>query len=130
MKPITCLIFRCSRLPEPGTGAVFDAAPAVVIQIWDPSGARLYFSHDYADLPQLAVLGFTDIETRGEAWRVYSAQQGLTVVQIAQPLRVRSEMAARSALKTIAPLLLLVPFLGGLIWLAVSRGLAPIHGVA
>jgi two-component system OmpR family sensor kinase len=120
---------RFLSLPEPGTGAVFDAAPAVVIQIWDPSGVRLYFSHDYADLPQLAVLGFTDIETRGEAWRVYSAQQGATVVQIAQPLRVRSEMAARSALKTISPLLLLVPFLGGLIWLAVSRGLAPVRGV-
>lgn len=121
---------RFLSLPEPGTGTVFDAAPAVVIQIWDPTGVRLYFSHDYADLPQLAVLGFANVEARGETWRVYSAQQGPTVVQIAQPLRVRSDMAARSALKTIAPLLLLVPFLGGLIWLAVSRGLAPVRSVA
>ncbi|NDP59729.1 MAG: two-component sensor histidine kinase [Oxalobacteraceae bacterium] len=121
---------RFLSLPEPGTGAVFDAAPAVVIQIWDPTGVRLYFSHDVADLPQLAVLGFANVALRGETWRVYSAQQGATVVQIAQPLRARSDMAARSALKTIAPLLLLVPFLGGLIWLAVSRGLAPVLGVA
>ncbi|MEB0136401.1 ATP-binding protein [Actimicrobium sp. CCC2.4] len=120
---------RFLSLPEPGTGAVFDSVPAVVIQIWDPTGVRLYFSHDYTDLPQLAVLGFANIETRGEVWRVYSAQQGPTVVQIAQPLRVRSDMAARSALNTIAPLLLLVPFLGCLIWLAVRRGLAPIRGV-
>ena len=112
------------------SGNPFDTAPNVVIQIWDPTGVRVYFSHDYADLPQRAVLGFSTIETHGERWRVYSTQQGPTVVQIAQPLRVRSTIAARSALKTVAPLLLLVPFLGGLIWIAVGRGLAPIHGVA
>ncbi len=114
----------------PGVGNPFGDAPNVVIQIWDPTGVRVYFSHDYADLPQRAVLGFSTLEARGERWRVYSAQHGPTVVQIAQPLRVRSDVAARSALKTVAPLLLLVPFLGGLIWIAVSRGLAPIHGVA
>ena len=114
----------------PGVGNPFGDAPNVVIQIWDPTGVRVYYSHDYADLPQRAVLGFSTLEAHGERWRVYSAQQGPTVVQIAQPLRVRSGIAARSALKTVAPLLLLVPFLGGLIWIAVSRGLAPIHGVA
>ncbi len=114
----------------PGVGSPFGDAPNVVIQIWDPTGVRVYFSHDYADLPQRAVLGFSTFEAHGERWRVYSAQQGPTVVQIAQPLRVRSTIAARSALKTVAPLLLLVPFLGALIWIAVSRGLAPIHGVA
>ncbi len=114
----------------PGLANPFDATPNVVIQIWDPTGVRLYFSHDYADLPQRAVLGFSTIEVHDQQWRVYSAQQGSTVVQIAQPMQVRRAMAARAALKTVAPLLLLVPFLGGLIWFAVGRGLAPIHGVA
>ncbi len=113
-----------------GVDNPFADAPNVVIQIWDPSGVRLYFSHDYADLPQRAVLGFSTIEINNRAWRVYSAQQGPTVVQIAQPLQVRSSIAARSALKTVAPLLLLVPFLGGLIWIAIGRGLAPVHGIA
>jgi two-component system OmpR family sensor kinase len=108
----------------------FATAPEVVIQIWDPTGVRLYFSHDEADLPQRAVLGFSTIEVHQQQWRVYSAQHGPTVVQIAQPLQVRSALAARAAAKTVAPLLLLVPFLGALIWIAVSRGLAPIHGVA
>jgi two-component system OmpR family sensor kinase len=114
----------------PGLEDRFEATPNVVIQIWDPTGVRVYFSHDVADLPQRAVLGFSTIEVRQQQWRVYSAQQGPTIVQIAQPLQVRSAMAARSALKTVAPLLLLVPFLGGLIWIAVGRGLAPIHDVA
>lgn len=114
----------------PGLANPFESEPNVVIQIWDPTGVRIYFSHDYADLPQRAVLGFSTIEVRQQPWRVYSAQQGPTVVQIAQPMQVRSAIAARSALNTVAPLLLLVPFLGGLVWVAVSRGLAPIHGVA
>lgn len=121
---------RVLSAAPPGADSPFESAPSVVIQIWDPTGVRLYFSHDYADLPQRAVLGFSTIEVHGEQWRVYSALQGPTVVQIAQPLRVRSGIAARSALKTVAPLLLLVPFLGGLIWIAVSRGLAPVRGVA
>ncbi|MBC7415373.1 MAG: sensor histidine kinase N-terminal domain-containing protein [Herminiimonas sp.] len=113
-----------------GVGNPFDTAPNVVIQIWDPTGVRVYFSHDHADLPQRAVLGFSTIEVHGQQWRVYGAQQGPTVLQIAQRLQVRSAIAARSALKTVARLLLRVPFLGGLIWVAVSRGLTPIHGVA
>ena len=113
-----------------GSGSAFAEAPSAVIQIWDPSGVRLYFSHDYADLPQRAILGFSTIEIGNRAWRVYGAWQGATVVQIAQPLQVRSSIAARSALKTVAPLLFLVPFLAGLIWVAVGRGLAPIHDVA
>ena len=126
----TALPSRFLASASPGSDSPFADAPNVVIQIWDPSGVRLYFSHDYADLPQRAVLGFSTIEINNRAWRVYSAQQGPTVVQIAQPLQVRSSIAARSALKTVAPLLLLVPFLGGLIWVAVGRGLAPIHGIA
>lgn len=126
----TALPSRFLATPAPGLSNPFDTTPNVVIQIWDPTGVRIYFSHDYADLPQRAVLGFSTIEVRSQQWRVYSAQQGSTVVQIAQPLQVRSAMAVRSALKTVAPLLLLVPFLGALVWIAVSRGLAPIHGVA
>ncbi|GAC1416307.1 MAG: ATP-binding protein [Burkholderiaceae bacterium] len=116
--------------PAPGAAGPFQAEANLVIQIWDPTGVRIYFSHEDTDLPQRAVLGFSTIEVRGQDWRVYSAQQGPTVVQIAQPLRVRSAIAARSALNTVAPLLVLIPFLGSLIWVAVGRGLAPVHGVA
>jgi two-component system OmpR family sensor kinase len=126
----TALPSRFLASVPPGEANPFEATPNVVIQIWDPTGVRVYFSHDYADLPQRAVLGFSTIEVHDQQWRVYSAQQGPTVVQIAQPMQVRSAMAARSALKTVAPLLLLVPFLGGLIWIAVGRGLAPIHEIA
>ncbi|HJW57641.1 MAG TPA: sensor histidine kinase N-terminal domain-containing protein, partial [Burkholderiaceae bacterium] len=84
----------------------------IVIQIWDEHGLRLYHSHEQPGLPQRAELGFTNLSTRNGAWRVYSVQLGDTVVQVAQPLSARREVAADMAFKTVAPLFLLFPFLG------------------
>jgi two-component system OmpR family sensor kinase len=102
----------------------------IVIQIWDNTGLRIYRSHRQMELPQRAELGFSDITVDGNRWRVYSTQLGDTVVQIAQPFGARSQIAARMALKTAALLLLLLPFLGGIIWLTVGRGLAPLRRLA
>lgn len=102
----------------------------IVIQIWDNTGLRIYRSHRHMDLPQRAELGFSDITVQGSRWRVYSTQLGDTVVQIAQPLGARSQIAAQMAMKTAALLLLLLPFLGVIIWLTVGRGLAPLRRVA
>lgn len=98
----------------------------IVIQIWDSNGLRIYGSHLHPGLPQWAELGFSTVNTPDGEWRVYGASLDETVVQIAQPLKVRSMLAAGIALRTIAPLLLLFPLMAGLIWLAVRRGLAPI----
>ena len=87
-----------------------------MIQIWDSTGLRIYRSHQHTDLPQRAELGFSNVTVDGNRWRVYSTQLGDTVVQIAQPLEARSEVAAQMAMKTVAPLLLLLPFLGLIIW--------------
>ncbi len=102
----------------------------VVIQIWDNNGLRIYRSHEDSALPQRAELGFSNVTARGMNWRVYSAQLGDTVVQVAQPMRDRLQLAAKLALKTVAPLLLLLPVLAGLIWITVGRGLASIGRVA
>jgi two-component system OmpR family sensor kinase len=102
----------------------------IIIQIWDNTGLRLYYSHDATELPQRAVLGFSNLRTANNNWRVYSMQHGNAVVQIAQPMSARSSLAARSALKTVMPLLLLIPFLALLIGITVRRGLAPVRRVA
>ncbi len=102
----------------------------IVIQIWDNTGLRIYRSHQRTELPQRAELGFSDVTVQGNRWRVYSTQLGNTVVQIAQPLSARSEVAAQMAMKTVALLLLLLPFLGAIIWLTVGRGLAPLRRIA
>lgn len=108
----------------------FPSAGNIIIQIWDASGLRIYYSHEYRYLPQRTDLGFSNITALGESWRVYAVRKGNAIVQIAQPIRVRRSLAAESAIKTVAPLLLLIPFLGSLAWIAVSRGLQPVRRVA
>lgn len=115
---------------SPSHPAQPDLERDIVIQIWDGSGLRIYHSHEQLALPQRAELGFTTIRTRNGPWRVYSMQRGHTVVQVAQPLSARREVAADMALRTVAPLMLLFPFLGGLIWMTVGRGLLPVKRVA
>ena len=102
----------------------------IMMQIWDSTGTVIYHSHARSAMPQQAELGFVNVPGPGGAWRVYSAQIGNTVVQVSQPLSARQSVAAQMAVKTVMPLLLLFPFLGALIWIAVSRGLAPVRRAA
>ncbi|WP_042880405.1 sensor histidine kinase [Cupriavidus necator] len=117
----------------PFLGAPGDLAHAdedVVIHIWDGSGRSLYLSHSHAALPPRAELGFTNVTTEQGEWRLYSVQLGPAVVQIAQPMSARRTLAARMALRTVAPLFLLLPLLGWLVWMAVGRGLRPLREIA
>ncbi|MFW6073785.1 ATP-binding protein [uncultured Ralstonia sp.] len=116
--------------PPPPALAAIARDDDVVIRIWDDSGRSLYLSHARPDLPDRAELGFSDVVTPEGQWRVYSVAFGPAVVQIAQPYSARHEVAARMALRTVAPLLILLPLLGWLVWLAVGRGLSPLGTVA
>ncbi|MFX3548503.1 ATP-binding protein [Ralstonia mannitolilytica] len=116
--------------PPPPALAGIARDDDVVIRIWDGSGRSLYLSHARPDLPERAELGFSDVNTPEGAWRVYSVAFGPAVVRIAQPYSARHEVAARMALRTVAPLLILLPLLAWIVWLAVGRGLAPLGTVA
>lgn len=102
----------------------------IMMQIWDSSGTVIYHSHARGAMPRQAELGFANVRGPNGLWRVYSAQIGNTVVQVAQPQSARDEIAAQMAIKTVAPLLLLFPLIGVLAWLAVSRSLAPVRRAA
>ena len=113
----------------PGVGSE-ELEAGFVVQIWDRSGVRLYFSRPTATLPQFAQLGFTTVSTPDGEWRVFSLAVRNNVVQVAQPMEVRRALAAGMALRTIAPLLALLPVVGVLIWFTVGRGLRPLNRVA
>ncbi|MGN5479342.1 ATP-binding protein [Cupriavidus basilensis] len=116
---------------EGGAGAdLLHADEDVVIHIWDGSGRSLYLSHAHPALPARAELGFSNVTTGEGEWRLYSMQLGPAVVQIAQPMSARRTLAARMALRTVAPLFLLLPLLGWLVWMAVGRGLRPLREIA
>ncbi len=102
----------------------------LIVQIWDRSGVRLYFSRPESHLPQRAELGFSTVSTPAGRWRVYSMLERNNVVQVAQPIGLRQELAAGMALRATIPLLLLIPVLGVLIWFTVGRGLRPLNQIA
>ncbi len=101
-----------------------------VIQIWDRDGVRLYVSRPDAGLPEVAELGFATVHAPSGGWRIYSALLGAQVIQVAQPLRVREDLAFAAASRTLAPLLLVLPLLAILVWRIVGKGLAPLDRLA
>ncbi len=101
----------------------------IVIQIWNRNGGLMYFSHPRAPIAPRAELGFSTERTDRGEWRVYGAIVGDNVVQLAQPLSVRNRLAASVALRTVWPMILLLPFLGAAVWMIVGRGMRPLRRV-
>ncbi len=101
-----------------------------IIQVWGQDGTRIYLSHPHAQLPNRARMGFSNLDTPEGTWRVFAAQYREQVVQVAQPLRVREQLAAAAALRTLLPFVILLPLLASVIWLVIGRGLAPLDRIA
>jgi two-component system OmpR family sensor kinase/two-component system sensor histidine kinase QseC len=104
-----------------------------VVQIWDQFGARVYLSRPGLPMINQAVLGFADVPIRGadwhETWRAYGLQTADGVIQIAQPLRVRQELARAAALRVAVPLVLLWPVMILCMAWIVRNGLRPLRFV-
>jgi two-component system OmpR family sensor kinase len=115
---------------DPSQGGEDDADDNVVIQIWDRGGVQLYFSRPSSRLPERAELGFSTVNTPHGAFRVYSSMIGSNVVQVAQPMSLRRQLATDIAVRTVVPLLLLLPVLAFAILMIVGRGLAPLFRIA
>ena len=83
-----------------------------------------------AALPPVADLGFATIRGPSGGWRVYSTLVGDDVVEVAQPLAVREELAFAAVKRTLSPILLLLPLLALLVWGIVGRSLEPLDRLA
>lgn len=101
-----------------------------VFQVWNQQGLLLYWSRSNIPLPRQIELGFSDAYTPAGAWRVYSVIRGDRVMQVAEPMAARQELAAQTALRTIRPMLLFLPIFALLIWFTVSGGLRPLNRLA
>ena len=69
-----------------------------VVQIWDVFGARTYVSRPGLPMINQTVLGYADLNLRGQPWRAYGLHTADGVIQIAQPVRVREALARAAAL--------------------------------
>ncbi|MBB5190303.1 two-component system OmpR family sensor kinase [Silvimonas terrae] len=101
-----------------------------VIQVWNERGIRIYMSHPNRVLPDQAQLGFSTVETRDGTWRAFSIPLAGEVVQVAQPMRIRNQLALMAAIRTSMPFLAMLPLLAVIGWLAVGRGLKPLEDLA
>ena len=100
-----------------------------IVQVWTNEGLRIFESAVGAALPQIAVLGFTDVQARGGTYRVFSMQTRSQVIQVAQNMAARRGMARALAVRTLAPLAFMAPLLVLAVWWGVSRSLAPVERV-
>jgi signal transduction histidine kinase len=114
---------------HPGSGAT-DEPLDVVVQIWTSDGAMLYLSRPGDPLFDRATLGFTDVDAGRRRWRVFSIAARDRVIQVAQPLDLRRDLAAAAALHSLAPLLAFAPLMALLIWWLVGSSLSPLRRLA
>lgn len=114
----------------PGVGRPFDEDNfEFVVQVWTADGLQVFQSSARAQLPQRAVLGFSNVQARNTTYRVFSMQSRSQVIQVAQDMAVRREMATALALRTVAPIGVLAPVLMLLVWWVVGASLAPVSRV-
>lgn len=100
-----------------------------IVQVWTIDGLRVFESAARAALPQRAVIGFSNVQARGTTYRVFSLQSNAFVIQVAQDMAARREMASTLALRTVLPIAAMAPVLMLLVWLGVSYSLAPVARV-
>jgi two-component system OmpR family sensor kinase len=114
----------------PREGQRMTGVSEIVTQIWDRDGVLVYWSQPGAGLPVPATEGYSDVIQNGRAWRIYTHVDGNHALQVAHALDERREIAGQTALRTLLPLLALIPFLGVLIWYAVGQGLKPLDAMS
>jgi two-component system OmpR family sensor kinase len=101
----------------------------LVVQVWTPDGVQVFRTVSRAQLPQRAVLGFSNVEANGTTYRIFSVQTSSQTVQVAQDMAVRRNMAGNLALRTVGPIAVMMPILMLVVWWVVSGSLEPVARV-
>ena len=101
-----------------------------VIQVWGRDGALLVSLNRKEGTPELAAEGFSTHLSKGMLWRSFVLRRDDRIIQTSQPFTDRLEMATGVALGAIAPVLILIVILGGVVWISVGRGLFPLKELA
>lgn len=103
----------------------------LLVQIYDSHSNKLYLSSPHKPLPLAEHPGFSDFElTKGEEWRQYASTIGTKIIQVAQPVKVRSDLAVSAAMHIVQPLMVLIPFLAIAIWFVIVQSLQPLNKAA
>lgn len=99
-----------------------------VSQIWNADGSLEFSSIEGVGPPPQAP-GMHRITWDGEEWRLYTLKDGGLTIQVGNPVTNRALIFSEIIPWLLLPLSILIMSLGGLIWVSVSRGLAPLEQV-
>lgn len=98
----------------------------LALQVWQ-NNQLVYRSPLAPDTPMAESTGFSEQNFAGKRWRVFrQAPTPLLTVIVAQPLKQRQQLADEVITASIYPVVLSLPLQALLIWLVVSKALAPI----
>ncbi len=101
----------------------------VAFQVWEEGRVlRLHSANAPGQALSNGEPGFSDSEIDGKRWRVFTTwdDSHTNLIQVAERTQEREEMAAAIAGNLLKPLLISLPLLALLLWLAVARGLHPL----
>lgn len=102
-------------------------------QIWSLDGQLVGSSTGAPDIKMSGTsTGFSNEMVSGELWRVYAIVDEAKSVRIivADRLGLRDRLVSDLVKGLIAPVILILPLLGLLIWVSLGRGLRPLHELA
>ena len=114
--------------PNESADAPRDDDDDFVLQVWTADGVSV-FQTARLPLPLHTQLGFTDVQSHGTTYRVFSMRAGQQIIQVAQDMAARREMASTLAWRTLLPIVLMAPLSMLLVWWLVSTSLAPVARV-
>ncbi len=110
----------------PGTAADLEDS-GFVTQIWNLDQQRVFLSFPAADIPWVASEGYHTLETRQGTWRVYAQRSPTHLIQAAQWMAAREDLAVDTAVEILLPnLAATLVLIAVLLLLALRRGLAPL----
>jgi two-component system OmpR family sensor kinase len=104
--------------------------PDFITQVWDRDGVLMFYSRPSVAIPMRPRPGFSNMDWKGQSWRVFTQLDGTRIIQVAHPLSLRREMAADFARRALLPLIALLPLMAIGIWLLVGRALAPLSSIS
>jgi two-component system sensor histidine kinase QseC len=102
----------------------------LAFRIRDKQGRVLIASANPPPAIPQGASGYVDLHGDGLGWRVLVSEHDGLRVEVAQSLAIRDELARHVASHLALPVLLVLPLLGGLIYLVVGHALRPLDALA
>jgi len=132
LKNMAEIIANANQDTEPRTASVFEQSPTIFFQVWSDDLALLAHSNNAPTRPLFEMtdkVTFKDGNYNGYRWRIFLLRdQHLNRwVVAAERADIRYSLAENVILSSIKPIVVTLPIVALIIWIAISLGLKPLR---